>query len=153
MPRAASGQSARHCRCPLRTQKSGDLADRGEVEALRIGTRGLLLGELPTEAGEHFGFELVEVVAADSLWRGYRDRTAATHFEHTAAYGDMMLLAAIVAPTRHRYRERRQEIGMTWQNAERAGLVFGPQMRDIVGLYDNRQRRGDGEPHGTLARA
>ena len=64
-----------------------------------------------------------------------------------------MLGTAIVAPARHRYRERRQEIGMTGQNAERAGFVLCPQMRDIVGLDDDRQRRGDGESHGTLAPA
>ena len=51
----------------------------------------------------------------------------------------MMLGALIVAPTHHRHGKRRQEIGMSGQNAEGPGLVLGAQMRDIVGLDDDRQ--------------
>ena len=38
---------------------------------------------------------------------------------------------------------------MSRQNAERAGLVFGPQVRDVLGIDDDGERRGHGEPHGA----
>jgi hypothetical protein len=128
------------------------MAYRGKVKALRVGPRRLLLSELAVEADKYLGFEMVEVIARHRLRRSDRNRVAAAYFEHAAAHGDMMFSTAIVAPTCHRHDKRRQEIGMTGQNTERTGFVLCPHMRDIVGLDNDRQRRGDGKPHGTLAR-
>ena len=36
---------------------------------------------------------------------------------------------------------------MARQDAERAGLVLGAKMCDVVGFDDDGKRRGDGEPH------
>jgi len=58
-----------------------------------------------------------------------------------------MLGTAIVTPTRHRYGERCQEIGVTRQNAERPSIIFGPKVNDIAGLDNNRERGSDGESH------
>ena len=128
-------------------EKARDLADCREVEALRVGSGRLLLDELTAELVEHLGFETVEVVTRHRLRRCDSYRVTIAHFEHAAAYSDMMLRAVIVAPARHRYGERCQEIGVTRQNAKRPSIIFGPKVNDIAGLDDDSERGSDGEPH------
>ena len=115
-----------------------------------VGSGRPLLGELTTELVEHLGFEMVQVVTTHYRLRCRdSDRATIAHFEHAAAYGDMMLSAVIVAPVRHRYGERCQEIGVTRQNAERPSIIFGPKVNNIAGLDNNRERGSDGESHGV----
>jgi hypothetical protein len=51
--------------------------ERGNIEALRVSVRSLLLGELATEACEHFEFELMQVISDNRLRGGDSDRIAA----------------------------------------------------------------------------
>lgn len=69
----------------LGPQETDNLADRGEVEPLRIGAPCLVFAELASKGGEDIGFELAEIVAAARL-------------KHASAHGDMMLAAFRVAP-------------------------------------------------------
>jgi hypothetical protein len=92
---------------------------------------------------------IAQVVTRNCLRRCDRYRVTIAHFEHAAAYRDVMLNAAIVAPARHRHGERRQEIGVARQNAERPSLIFGSEVRDIADLYDDGERGSDGKFHGV----
>jgi len=95
--------------------------------------------------------DAVQVVARNCLGCCYRNRVTIAHFEHAAAYGDIVLGAEVVAPACYRNGECRQEIGMAGQNAERAGFILGSEVRDIAGLDDDGKRRGNGEPHCVTA--
>jgi hypothetical protein len=78
-------------------EKARDLTDRGQIEALRVGTGRLLLGELAEKPGQHLGFETMQVVPCNRLRRCNRDGVTTTHFEQAFAKGDMMLGATIAS--------------------------------------------------------
>src|ERR1700758_3094772 len=60
-----------------------------------------------------------------------------------------MLRAMRVVPGDERRRERREEVGMARQKAERASIVFRPDLGDVVGLDDRSKGRGDGQSHAA----
>ena len=57
----------------------------------------------------------------------------------------------VVAPGHHRHGKGRKKVGVAGQNAERAGFVFGAQVRYTVSLDDNGKRRRYGQFHGVPA--
>jgi hypothetical protein len=115
-----------------------NLTDRCQVEPLGIDPSGLVFLDRPAESGEHFGFKPVQVIAADCFPGRNDNRVAAAHLKHSIADGGMVLGPAPVAPSHHRNCKHGQEIGMAGQNAESAGLVFSPQISNIIRVDDNR---------------
>ena len=131
--RAAPRRDRRDRRRPLGLQEAVDLPDRRQIETLRIGARRPFVLDARRNGASTSDLEAVQIVTGDGLAGRDRDRVAATHVEHAATHGDVMLGPGSVAPGHHRYGERGQEVGMARQDAERAGLVLGAQMRDIIG--------------------
>jgi hypothetical protein len=115
-----------------------NLPDRCEVEPLGVYPSGVIFLDRAAESGKHFGFKPVQVIAADCLPGRNDDRIAAAHLKHSAADGGIMFNPVPVAPSHDRNRKRSQEIGMTGENAERAGFVLSPKISNIVRFDEDR---------------
>jgi hypothetical protein len=137
----------------LGANKAHDLADRGKIETLRIGARRVLFGEPVAKSGEHLGFQLVQIVARDGFGCRDRNRVAVVHFKYPASQRQMVLVTAVVTPSRHGHSKYRKEVGMPWQDAECAGFVFGPQMYNVTGINNDGERGRNGQSHGAPALA
>lgn len=133
----------------LGSEKAADLPNRREVEPLGIRPRGLIFLEPSAEGGEDLGLEVVEIVAANCFAGRNIDPIAVVHMKHSAADSDMVVGPGAVAPRHDGNLEGGQEVGVSGQDAEGAGLVLRPKMRDIVDLDDERERCSDAEPHAA----
>lgn len=123
------------------------------METLRVGARRVLFSEPVAKSRKHLGFQLVQIIAGDGFRCRDRYRVAAAHFEYPASQPEMVLVTAVVTPSRHGHGEYRKEVSMPGQDAECAGFVCGPQMCNVTGVNNDGERGCNGQSHGAPALA
>jgi hypothetical protein len=126
-------------------------SDGRKVQALRVGPHSSFFGYAPAEAAYDVCFKLRKVFARHSLVRCNCDRIPAVDPKQSGPHRDVMFRAASVTPAHDRQCKGGQKISMSWQDTEGAGRILGAQMEHIVGIGDDGERGGHGQPHDAAS--